>query len=491
MTETVSIVFPHQIFEDNPCLDKHRRVFIVEDDLFFSHQPFHKMKLILHRASMKFYADYLANKDYRVTYIDHADYDSMDTFFKRDLSDEKVKEIHFCDPVDFLLSKRMKRYAKKYNLKLVRYESPMFMNTKEENEELLGEEQESYVMAEFYKKQRKRFNLLIEDGKPEGGSWSHDKENRKSLPKNYTAPMPNFPEENQYVDRAKEYVEENFSDHPGKTSPFIYPVTFEDAHDFYDNFLNYRFNDYGPYQDALSSDQPFLNHSLISSSMNCGLLAPEYVIEKMESFIEENDIRLSSVEGFVRQIIGWREFIRAIYERHGVKERTTNFWNNSLKINGDVLNTIYPLDQVHRKADSCAYTHHIERLMVLGNFFLISEIHPDKVYDYFMTYFIDAYDWVMVPNVYGMSQFADGGLMATKPYISSSNYLKKMGVKTDKNWTEIWDALYWRFLYKNKSFFESNHRTKMMVYHLDKMSEEKLNGHLKKANNFLNRLSSI
>jgi deoxyribodipyrimidine photolyase-related protein len=485
MTEEVSIVFPHQIFEDNPCLDKHRRVFLLEDDLFFNYQPFHKQKLVLHRATMKFYADYLANKNYRVTYIDYADYEDLGSFFKRDLIDEKVKKVHFCDPVDNYLSKRISKWCNKLDLEMVQHDTPMFLNNNKENKKALGKEKEYYRMADFYRHQRKRLDVLVEDGKPVNGKWSFDSDNRKSIPKDYQAPNPYIPNKNQYVSKAIEYVELKFSDHPGSLNEFIYPVTFEEARESLNNFLEYRFDNYGPYQDALSKEQPFLNHSLLSSSLNNGLLTPDFVIDEALKMNEEEEIEYSSLEGFVRQIIGWREFIRAIYIRHGVEERNKNFFRNNRKLTPQQLSEIPLLQNVQDKAEKYAYAHHIERLMALGNFMLLSELHPDEVYNYFMTYYIDAYDWVMVPNVYGMSQFADGGLMSTKPYVSSSNYLKKMGAKLDKSAAEIWDALYWRFMYRNKDFFESNNRTKMMVYHLDKMSKEKLNDLLHTANEFL------
>jgi deoxyribodipyrimidine photolyase-related protein len=215
------------------------------------------------------------------------------------------------------------------------------------------------------------------------------------------------------------------------------------------------------------------------------LITPKYIVDEALRIHAEREIKYSSLEGFIRQIIGWREFIRAVYIRHGTKERNSNFWKSERKLSPSQLNKISLLQSVQQKAERYAYAHHIERLMILGNFMLLAELNPDEVYNYFMIYYIDAYDWVMVPNVYGMSQFADGGLISTKPYISSSNYLKKMGAKLDRETSEIWDALYWRFLYRNKAFFESNHRTKMMVYHLDKMSEERLNKLLSTANLFL------
>lgn len=491
MTENITLVFPHQLYEDNPCLDKTRRVFIIEDDLFFTKQPFHKQKLVLHRATMKFYADYLQNKGLRVTYIEQSDYQGLENLFKKNLYDENVKQIHFCDPVDFLLSKGIKRYAQKFDLKIVEYENPNFLTSRSQNEEMLGEENDNYLMASYYQKQRKRLQILVENNKPLYGKWSFDAENRKALPKNYVAPTPWTTHKNQYIEKAKEYVLENYPNNPGSLDGFIYPVNFEDARESFKHFLAYRMCGYGPYQDALNFDQPFVNHALLSCSLNIGLLQPDYVVEEVLNYHKENtDVPFSSIEGFIRQVIGWREFIRAIYERHGVKQRTTNQWKFNNEVNLDEINALLPLKQVHQKVEKYGYAHHIERLMLLGNFFLLSEINPDKVYDYFMTYYIDAYDWVMVPNVYGMSQYADGGLMTTKPYISSSNYLAKQGLKRDPEWSETWDALYWRFLFKHRDFFEKNPRAKRMTWHLDKMSDEKLNNHLDTAQAFLNKLKS-
>ena len=184
MTPAVSIIFPHQLFQNNPCLDKHRRVFLVEDDLFFSYQKFHKMKLVLHRASMKFYADFLVHQGYRVTYIDHRDYGTLETFFKRDLGDESVNEVHLCEPVDFLLSKRIQRAASSNNLKVVEYTTPAFMNDVSTNEDHLGKLKNHYRLGDFYKKQRILHGILVENGRPIGSSWSFDQENRKPLPKN-------------------------------------------------------------------------------------------------------------------------------------------------------------------------------------------------------------------------------------------------------------------------------------------------------------------
>ena len=209
-------------------------------------------------------------------------------------------------------------------------------------------------------------------------------------------------------------------------------------------------------------------------------------------YAEKNAIPINSVEGFVRQILGWREFIRAVYELKGTEERTKNYWNFHTPIPASFYTGttgILPIDETIKKVLETGYCHHIERLMVLGNFMLLCEFNPDEVYRWFMELFIDAYDWVMVPNVYGMSQFADGGLMATKPYISGSNYLLKMSDYPKGDWQATWDALFWRFMHTHRSFFLQNPRLGMLVRSFDKMSQEKQLAHLTLAEKYLKNLS--
>jgi deoxyribodipyrimidine photolyase-related protein len=225
--------------------------------------------------------------------------------------------------------------------------------------------------------------------------------------------------------------------------------------------------------------------------LNAGLLTPQFVIDETIDFALNNDIPLNSLEGFIRQIIGWREFIRAVYELKGNEERTRNYWNFTRKIPASFwegTTGIEPIDITIKKVLETGYCHHIERLMVLGNFMLLCEFDPDEVYKWFMEMFIDAYDWVMVPNVYGMSQFADGGLMATKPYISGSNYLMKMSNYKKGAWQNVWDGLFWRFMHVHRDFFLQNPRLGMLVKSFDKMTASKQETHLKNADSFLESL---
>jgi deoxyribodipyrimidine photolyase-related protein len=232
-------------------------------------------------------------------------------------------------------------------------------------------------------------------------------------------------------------------------------------------------------------------HSAISPLMNIGLLTPKQVLDEAIVYAESEDVPMNSLEGFVRQIIGWREFIRASYECDGGKMRNKNFFTHKNQLPNsywDGTTDIEPVDHVIRTALTYGYTHHIDRLMVMGNFMLLSQLHPDEVYRWFMGMYLDAYDWVMVSNVYGMSQFADGGSFATKPYISGSNYIKKMSDYKKGDWEDIWTALYWNFIADHRPVFEKNHRLSMMPKMLDRMSDEKREAHGERAKSYLESL---
>jgi len=222
--------------------------------------------------------------------------------------------------------------------------------------------------------------------------------------------------------------------------------------------------------------------------LNIGLLSPRQVIDAATGQMER--VPLNAMEGFVRQVIGWREFVRLVYRTRGRRQRTQNFWRFSRGMPAsfyDGSTGIDPVDHVIRQVLRTGYCHHIERLMVLGNFMLLCEIEPDAVYQWFMELFIDAYDWVMVPNVYGMSQYADGGLMTTKPYVSGSRYVLKMSDFKRGPWCAVWDALYWRFIDRHAEYFAGNPRMAMMAKMRIKLGA-KLDEHLQVAETFLTQL---
>lgn len=326
---------------------------------------------------------------------------------------------------------------------------------------------------------------------PLHGKWSFDADNRKRYPKGQQPPEIMFPAADDYSREAFDYVQNGFGNNPGElTKEPMYPVSHESAGDWLEQFLTERFALFGPYEDAMVKDEVFLHHSVLSPLLNSGLLTPTQVLDKTLTFAINNQVPFNSLEGFVRQLIGWREFIAGMYRFKGREQRTKNFWGFTRKIPPsfyDATTGIGPVDIVIKKVLTTGYCHHIERLMVLGNFMLLCEFDPDEVYRWFMEMFIDAYDWVMVPNVYGMSQFADGGLMATKPYISGSNYLMKMSDFPKGDWQQIWNALFWRFMHVHRGFFTQNPRLGMLVRSFDKMPAEKRASLLKTAAEFLER----
>lgn len=473
------LIFPHQLFEET--LAQEADVFyLVESELFFKQYAFHKQKLIFHRASMRAFADQLREAGKVVEYIDSQDSRSAEVALAASITDE----ITLFDPNDYLLERRLRRSG---NVRFL--PSPNFLNT---DTTLLGNRKPYYQTA-FYTQQRKdRVILLAEDGKPAGGQWTYDSENRKKIPKNTVIPAP-FPEvvPNAYISEAVAYVSQYFSENPGSSDmPFsgaYYPVTHGEAQAALELFLRERMHLFGDYEDAIKAQEKTLFHSILSPLINVGLLNPLDVVARVVA----SKGPLNSVEGFIRQIIGWREFVQLLYRKISVQQRTTNYWGFTNEMPAAFYTGktgLEPIDQTIRKLLKTGYNHHIERLMVLGNFMLLCEIKPDAVYRWFMEMYIDAYDWVMVPNVYGMSQFSDGGLMTTKPYICGSNYILKMSDYPKGEWQEIWDGLFWRFLDKQRETFRKNPRWAMLISTWDKMPLEKKKTHLNNAETFLAQL---
>lgn len=473
----ITLIFPHQLFKDHPSVTVSREIWLIEDPLYFNQYNFHKQKLILHRASMKYYADQMTLKKYKVVYIECTDNLAQTKILFEHLKKLGVKSIHYCNVVDYLLERRINRYATLNDITLVKNESPNFINTQNYLSDYF-KDKKRFFQTDFYIEQRKRFDILITDKKPTGGKWTYDIENRNKIPSSIDVPSLPKKINNKFIDEALAYVETNFSNNFGETESFIYPVTHHDAEKWLDVFLKERFQNYGIYQDAISKDNTFLFHSILTPMLNTGLLEPTQLIEKAINCADKNNIPLNSLEGFIRQVLGWREFIRAVYVLKGVEMRKRNYWNHHRKIPKsfyDGTTGIPPIDDAISKLKSHAYCHHIERLMVLGNYMLLSEFDPEEVYKWFMELFIDSYDWVMVPNVFGMSQFADGGFMSTKPYISGSNYISKMSDYKKGDWCVTWDALYWNFIHKHQQLFSKNPRMSMMVHQVNKMNPERFN----------------
>ena len=345
--------------------------------------------------------------------------------------------------------------------------------------------------------QRKRLDLLIDpDGGPVGGRWSFDADNRKKLPKGILVPEP--PAErssaaNAIVESARTQLIREGVTGIGSWDGFHYPVTHGDAARWLDQFLEQRLRQFGAYEDAISTQHQVMWHSVLTPMLNIGLLTPQQVLDRTLERAEAGDIPLNSLEGFLRQIVGWREFMAAMYRRHGVEMRNGNFWGFDDRPIPSAFYTastgLPPIDDAIRHALETGYCHHIERLMLLGNVMLLCGFHPTRIYTWFMELFVDAYDWVMVPNVYGMSQFADGGIFTTKPYLSGSNYVRKMSDYRKGEWCDTWDGLFWTFIHRHQDFFRRQYRLAMMARNLDRMAPDVLLTHQRRASGFLDALT--
>lgn len=465
----ITLIFPDHLFETHPALAKERKVYLVEEFLYFLVQPLHRQKLVLLRAAMQAYRHHLECLGFDVTYIESADLKIRGSVFEV-LKKQGVKSIHLATLTDDWLSQDLAHAVDSLALKVTFYESPHFICTQEDVKAFFHGKKK-YSMAQFYAYQRRSLDILMDKEGPLGGKFSFDSENRKRLPKGLVPPEPYIPKLNEFVKEALDYVKKEFPFAVGKLNYFSYPCTHSEAKNSLADFIEHRLRLFGDYEDAISQKEPYMFHSVLSPLLNIGLLTPQEVITAALKSHRKKEIPLNSLEGFIRQIIGWREFIRASYVMIGRKLRLSNRFGYENPIPASFWKGktgLPPIDDTIKKIQETGYCHHIERLMILGNFLLLTESHPDEVYTWFMANFIDSYDWVMVPNVYAMSQYADQGTLTTKPYISGSNYIIKMSDYKKGAWSEIWDGLYWNFVSKHQHLFESNPRTKVVLNLLEK-----------------------
>lgn len=488
---SVTVLYPHQLYKDVPSQVVSAVVYLVEEPLFFKENPAHRQRLLLHRLSMRAYAARLEQAGCQVVYFD-SDYMKDTATVYEYAAEQGVERVCTIDPTDTYLTQRIARACARLELELVVEESLLFIMSKEDAVQLY--QNSNKHLAKFYQQLRQDKNILLDsDGKPIGGKWSFDADNRKKIPQGMEIPAePEF-YQNTDTKQAEEWLTTQSGELYGESGVWL-PYTHELAEEWLEKFLVERLHNFGPYEDAITSDDTRLFHSVLSPLINIGLLSPQQVIERVCEYGLAHEVPIASLEGFVRQVLGWREFIRASYECDGSKMRTNNFWKHDRVIPDSfwkAASGIQPFDDSVSRALQYGYTHHIERLMIQGNVLLLCNIDPDQVYRWFMGLYVDAYDWVMVPNVYGMSQFSDGGIFATKPYISGSNYIKKMSNYPAGEWEDIWTALYWNFIAAHSDFFTSNHRLSMMPRMWDKFPQEKKTYYLHKAEEFFAKNLSV
>jgi deoxyribodipyrimidine photolyase-related protein len=484
--------FPKDLVKEKPVL-----VFIESFEKGTS-RLYHKKKLIFLLSSMRHAALKAVGAGFKVIYwrtTSHYDQALISLI-------NRFKNLRFTamEAAEWDTRLRFKKVADDSSGRLTIIPNSFFLANPEEWKEKV---QKGYRMEFFYREMRKRTGFLMNtDGKPEGGDWNYDKANRKKLPKNYRTPKKIVFEADEITQEVIQFVDDQFSSHFGQSKGFGYAVTKEQAQDVLHDFINNRLHNFGAYEDAMATNEDEINHSVLSLYINNGLLSVMQVCEAvLQAYRNDSTIPIESVEGFIRQVIGWREFIRVYYEvlMPDIHQKNALDLKESLPLSFWEANSgLHCVDESVRNVKENGYAHHIQRLMVLSNFANLTRTNPFELNEWFWYGFVDAYDWVTTPNVIGMSTFADGGLLASKPYVSSGSYINKMSNYCSSCKFKVKDKLgkdacpfnylYWQFVADYEQVFSQNGRVGFMVNTYHKKSAEEKAQIQESASDFINNL---
>jgi deoxyribodipyrimidine photolyase-related protein len=475
----VLLIYPHQLFAAEYLPNDVDKVLLIEDPLFFGNDEqyktyFHKQKLILHRASMRRYAqEVLWPAGYQVEYVECGGLLRSEGALERA---EEADTLMVFDVVDDALRRRINAGASERRKKVDWLQTPMFYLSLSEVQAKF-QAGEAPEFAEFYQWQRERFNILMTKAyKPVGGKLMHEFEGGKRLPDNLSLPTFSVYGDNDYVREAVSYVNDHFDRHYGSTADFAWPTNHEEARGWLKSFIEGRLEDYGRYDEALEPEAPWLFHAALSPMLNVGLLTPNEVIKAAIDRHEQSTLPLASLELFIREILGWREYQRGLYESMHTTLRTSNVFENNRDLTNDwyaASTGLAPIDDLIRKLYNRAYIHAAERRDLAGVAMLVSEIDPRRVYQWFSEMLIDSYDWTTVPTVYGFSQCVDGGRLAKLiPLVSSPQILARSHFEAG-DWCDIWDGLISRFIDKHQEQLMQNPNMRVVVRANERMSQDK------------------
>lgn len=505
--KTLRVILSNQLSKTISCLDgvdvDHDIILLCESKEEFTHVKHHKKKIAFLLSAMRHFVHELVEKGYKVIHSKLDDAENTGSVAQEIVRIAKLKKVDaivMTLPAEYRLLHDITKALKHIDIPYEMREDTSFLATREEFN-AWARDRKDLRMEFFYRQMRQKHNILMHQGKPIGGQWNYDAENRKVPQETLNIPAAYHAKPDDITREVMQLVATHFPDHFGDLEPFYFAVTRRQALNALKVFIEERLPHFGDYQDAMLQGEPWMYHSHISFYLNCGLLQPLECIQAAEQALYDKHASLNSVEGFIRQILGWREYVRGIYWLKMPEYKTLNFFDAQRPLPDLYWTGITQMNcmkQAVLETKKNAYAHHIQRLMVLGNFALIAGIHPDAVNEWYLIVYADAFEWVELPNVTGMVLFADGGMLGSKPYAASGAYINKMSdyCKTcvfkveHKNGPKAcpFNYLYWDFLLRNRKSLAGNHRLKMVYATLDRMDPERLQNIHSDAKLFLQRL---
>ncbi len=460
----------------------------------------HKKKIILLFSAMRHFAEELRSLGWRVAYTrldDDGNSGNLTGEVARAVATYRPQRILITEPGEWRLLQNIRSWSRLLDLPVdVRADTRFISSTDEFASWAKGRKQ--LRMEYFYRDMRRKTGLLMDGPAPVGGQWNFDHDNRKTAKADLFIPEPAHFQQDATTREVVALVKDRFANHFGDADPFWFAVTRSDAEAAFDHFVNVGLAQFGDYQDAMLTGQRFLYHSIVSMYLNCGLLDPLAMCLKVDAAYRAGHVPLNAAEGYIRQVIGWREYVRGIYWLKMPEYAASNGLDHKIPLpdfywTGETNMTC--LREAVTQTKEEAYAHHIQRLMVTGNFALLAGISPQALHEWYLAVYADAYEWVELPNTIGMSQFADGGLLASKPYAASGAYINRMSdycgscaydvkQRTGLNACPF-NALYWDFIRRHATTIKSNPRMAQMVRTYDKFPDEEKSRIIASAENFL------
>lgn len=502
------IIFTDQLSENISALDnlniKNDVILLCEAKEEFSFVKHHKKKLLFMISSMRNFANELLEKNLPVKYFTLQEgFNKVDDCLEKITREQNFNKIIITKPSDWRLWQKVINWQDKYKNIEVR-ENNHFLS----NEQFFADwahNKKELRMEYFYREMRKKYNILMEENKPIGGKWNYDSENRK-FPSSILVckDRPKNNNNQKIIEEVQSLIMQEFGDHFGDIAPFDYAISRKDALIQLNFFIDNLLANFGDYQDAMLEKQPHLYHSMLSCYINIGLINPIEVCLAAEKAYYLGKAPLNSVEGFIRQILGWREYIKGIYWRYMPKYASLNYLETKLKLPDYYWGANTKLNCIKNAVDNTkkyAYAHHIQRLMITGNFALIAGIDVKEVQEWYLIVYADAFEWVEMPNTLGMALFGDGGIVASKPYAASGKYINKMSdyckscyynpEETIGEKACPFNSLYWNFTYRHKEKLYKNQRMKYVFATWDKFSSEKKEAIKDRADFLLKHLNEL